>query len=178
MAYVGEWGTFIHIPKTGGMAMRKALERAYGPGEEVGYGHGIPTSRPNAWALVRKPAPYLRSLWAWGLRYKWQPYGREIWREVLDNELAWASWLTWEVFVETVCTRRPGLVGRVFEYYYRPDIRYFQLENLGELYDYLGRELVMTYENVNSLTDKARMTPAQAALIEKTEGAYLEKYYK
>lgn len=178
MAWVGEWGTFIHIPKCAGSSMRHALRERYGGGEEVGYGHGFPDEYEDAWCLVKHPAHYLRSIWAWRTRYNWKVWGDEQtpWKEIVEL-LSYGTGMPWLEFVVETCFHHPGVVGEIYGLYEKPGVEFYQLEYIHELYDRLGVCLDLPLLNSNGLSAVTPLLQEMVGMIEAAEGEVMEKYY-
>ena len=121
---------FLHVPKTGGMWVKKVLaksglkiEEALGPGS-----HNLPRayrSCANRFCFVRRPMEWYWSIWR-GLQSGW-PDKREI--AALHRERSWspirmltylAGERTFPEFCDTLLKDQPGFVSRMFEWYIGP----------------------------------------------------------
>ena len=90
---------YLHIPKTGGISLSKALKASCPKWEHIGDGkyqaHEVPDGLldENFWCIIRKPAHFAHSLWHHRSkkRFNWQPNNLEqtckssIYNEFMDN---------------------------------------------------------------------------------------------
>lgn len=158
MAYVGSWGTFIHIPKCGGLDIRARLDRhfqsakhpdypdrEYIEREEIDLFHTVPGNirefPPPYFAIVRHPVTYLRSLYCYMVRKNWRVNEFNFvpnWPAIVGLVKPYAR-DDWDEFVEVITKDNPGVVSAIFRMYWHPTIiRYYKLENIEELYADLG----------------------------------------
>ena len=167
MAFRGPWGTFVHIPKCGGVAMRKHLILKFKVnGEEIGMMHGIPDDLTGAWTIVRHPANWLLSYYTYLFENRWR------WADLPEQIAGWLSFadgLWWPQYVEAVCTEQPGVVGKVFDLYCKPGMQVFQLEKIDLIFD---EPIPVIHETDN----KPLMTDAHWDMICKAEAETLRKY--
>lgn len=136
-----DW-SFIHVPKCGGMAIRK-----FATGAEIGaylplgnqaaiYSplHRMPLRRPSGrvCAVVRHPAAWLRSYWLDQAPHKinTKRYLHKFWADDVNE------------FVCNVCNHIPGYVGRLYSAHIRyDDVKVFRLEDgLEKVLKWLGVE--------------------------------------
>jgi hypothetical protein len=140
MAAIGPWGTFIHIPKTGGQWVSKVLHQL-DPGYRSGYGHDLPDdwTKPPIWTVVREPASWLGSIWAHRVRESWHMYPHKVpWQRFCQMTELLSS-KDFEQFVENVTTKVPGILTWMLKAYIPPPVRtirfgeetYHFLESLG-----------------------------------------------
>lgn len=141
MAYSGPWGTFIHIPKTGGTYTRSILS----PGKRVGENgltHGLPAkwNRPPYWANIRKPTEWWRSVWGHVMTQGKTTYPNDIpWKYFLD--IIRPHLKGEKSFHEdsmAVMEANPGLITWFFNSYKAPNIQFvpmrfmdLRLKNMG-----------------------------------------------
>lgn len=144
MAYVGEWGTFIHIPKTGGKWLRWNLANGMGKGTESGPYHGLPLElNKNTFTLVRTPSTWYRSVW-WHLH-------RDDWRQAKTDSPVW-NYLTrmlvecksssFSEFIVNVYATYPGVYSWVAESLAPPGVRRILLNDASA---WMRTELAIAY---------------------------------
>jgi hypothetical protein len=138
VAYVGEWGCFIHIPKTSGVWVKTVIKTDSDPGSHDGITHGLPTDwtkHGRYWAVVRDPADYLASCWAHLWRNGWETYPRRVpWQTFVELIREYKS-EDFDEFIEKIAVHRPGIVNWFFMVHTPPPVvavRYGE-----ELYQYL-----------------------------------------
>ena len=131
MMLKGDTWTFIHIPKCGGMTLRKYLE-----GVEMGYKmplgvsscavrsplHRITSARPRGrvFSVVRHPAAWLRSYWLDQSpeRVGEKRFLHQYWSDDLNE------------FVANVCKGRSGYVTKLYRAHLKfHSIKVFKLED-------------------------------------------------
>jgi len=126
MALVGEHGTFIHIPKCGGMSQRMRLD-----GEESGTIHGIPLEIEHpVFALVRHPVYWYRSVWAYLEQFDWvlTETSPPMWYFLRGCLLPYRS--PWGRFVDLVTTEKEGFYGEILRLCYEfPWVEFRRLED-------------------------------------------------
>lgn len=130
MAYRGVWGTFYHIPKCGGVALRSFLRSHYhDPGTEIGNRHTLPQEDhdlTNAWTVVRHPAEWLLSYYAYVADHDWQ------WDDCpseISDLFRFAEGMFWPMWVNAVA----GLAGKVYGLYCLPGMKVRRLEEIDKL---------------------------------------------
>ena len=172
----GDNWNFIHIPKCGGMALRRHLS-GYEFGEFMPLGsacavrsvlHRIPRKRPSGrvCAVVRHPAAWLRSYWLdqHPRRVNANRYLHQYWSDDLNE------------FVENVCIDDPGYVSKLYSAHIRyHDVKVFRLED--------GLDLVLKWagaqgevEIVNGSLSPAYLSAESSALVTRTEAAALHRF--
>ena len=142
MAYIGDWGCFIHIPKTGGVWVKTVLKAKDGkPGRYDGITHGLPVkwfNYTNIFTCVRDPAEYLASVWAHLWRNGWDTYPRRVpWQTFVELIKDYQS-EDFDEFIENVTTHRVGIVNWFFTVYTPPPV--VAIKTGDDTYKYL-REL-------------------------------------
>ena len=143
MSCVGkQWGSFIHIPKTGGFWVRQVLktldkERTQ---FEDGVAHGLPEHWDRYapyWTVVRDPADWLRSAYADRVSKSWERYQKDVpWKSfcLMIHPYRTVDDFPW--FVEKVTTNLAGIVGWVFDSYTPPAVDEIYVTG-GSIYDKL-----------------------------------------
>ena len=126
MAYVGDWGCFIHIPKTGGVWVKTVLKEKGGkPGKYDGITHGMPVHwdrYDRIFACVRDPADYLASVWAHLWRNGWDSYPRRVPWQTLVELIRVYQTEDFDEFVENITTFRRGIVHWFFTVHTPPPV--------------------------------------------------------
>ena len=127
MAYIGQWGQFIHIPKCGGLSMRTYLNERYNIGREQNAMHGMPDKIDNAWTIIRDPRDWLPSFYAY--------YSASFWHwpdlpPYIAGLFDHAAGRWWPEFVQLVTALSPGIVGKVYDYYCANGVRVYKLEEI------------------------------------------------
>lgn len=112
---------FFHIPKTGGIWVRKAIENAGIPTVEVGEGTGAAHQHNHYWqvdragkftfAFVRHPLTWYPSFWSYRMLTGWQ---------TMDRADLFMS-LSFEKFVWNALRYAPGHVSWRYEQYVGPE---------------------------------------------------------
>lgn len=130
MAYSGVWGCYIHIPKTGGMWVKKVLGQM-GPSYADGSSHGLPEdwTHDRMFCTVRHPAKWLASVWWHRITHKWADYkGHVPWHYfcMLMKEYETKDF---PEFVENVTTNLPGLIGWFWGTHIAPPVMVVRLED-------------------------------------------------
>jgi hypothetical protein len=153
----------IHIPKTAGNWVRKALQRVTGPwkvvegpfGFEDKSAHGFPGkwNYPIVFAVVRHPATWLRSAWGNRILEKGRPYPEAVpWQTfctitdpyLVDN---------FEKYVMNLCEYRPGVITWLFSAYTPPPVQVYRLgPELNNFIDDLGGDLTELPRNVGEVS--------------------------
>ena len=132
MTYSGEWGTFIHIPKTGGNWVIALLKNKFGPGQNNGEGHGLPIhwDRKPVFTLWRSPAEWLRSAWGHRNGNNWKVYNHA--------QIPWATFINittpyrdddFNKFALNLWKHEPGIVTWFFKAYAPPAVHVAWLEH-------------------------------------------------
>lgn len=124
MAAIGPWGTFIHIPKTGGQWASKVLHQL-DPGTRSGFGHDLPDNwdKEPIWTIIREPASWLGSAWAHRVRENWHMYPHKIpWQHFCKMTEMMAT-NDFEIFVDRVTTETPGLITWFYRCYTPPIVQ-------------------------------------------------------
>ena len=176
MALNGPWGTFIHIPKTGGISLRYALRTIYQTaGEEAGFTHSVPPTYDKAFAVVRHPVAWLRSYYTYRVKFGWMPKwdAPPCWNAIMGMTY-FADRLPWDEWVKAICTQKPGLVGLVYALYDVPRVTFYRLENITELFNDLGIKVFLPQLNVGE--NKPDVTDEQRLMMCEAEKATLERY--
>lgn len=167
MAFVGKWGCFIHIPKTGGVWVKTVVKTGSDPGKYDGITHGLPTEwtkHDRVWAIVRDPADWLASTWAHLWRNGWDTYPRRVpWQTYCDLIQEYKT-EDFDEFIDKITTFRPGIVHWLFTVHTPPPVvavrfgedTYKYLESMGYTPHEIGPR--NTGHNVPELTvDLRRM---------------------
>ena len=166
MAYEGDWGTFVHIPKCGGQFFRRILYLHIGKGEEVGDYHGLPWDIKDGFTVVRHPVMWLRSLWTYRSNSGWettQPK-KPNWPIILGLT-QWAKGLTWSEFVEALYEQGSDIVSTVFGMYRHPNVRIYKLEQLDKLMDDLNLSNTIAVDH-NETLNKPPLKPDEVRMLE------------
>lgn len=131
MAYSGPWGTFIHVPKTGGTYVNKALS-SIEPSRKNGLGHGWPTNwrLDPFWMNIREPIAWWNSFWRHRIAQNFHDYPHSIPWQALINIV--------EPYLggdhETVCKRiidaEPGIIEWYFNAYRLPRVQVVKMEEM------------------------------------------------
>jgi hypothetical protein len=178
VAYMGNWGCFIYIPKTGGVWVKHVLKMTSPPGKPSGGTHGLP-KRWNAnptWAIVRDPGDWLASAWAWRIKYDWQPYSNDCpWKDfcALTDQFRTEDWDEWFWNIQKY---RPGIVSWFFHVYTPPPVETYTLGK--DAYKFL-RSLGYNPDDVppaNVGEGVPELTIAQRNDIRKTEKYSYERW--
>lgn len=172
--YVGEYGTYVHIPKCAGMAVKRALTSAYPAGQSVGHTHGYTGDIRNGFATIRHPAWWLRSYWSYRVYFKWvqQTNAPPYWPAIMAL-LSIGDGLDWPDFVSVICNHAPGVVGRVYGLYRHPQIKFLRLE-YDDLIEHLDRRIEL--DRVHETPNKPVIEPWQWALICDAESEFIDEY--
>lgn len=146
MSFCGDWGCFIHIPKTGGQWMRRLLSSTYGRGGTAGTAtHGLPlkTKHPNErwFTVIRNPAYWMRSYWghrSWedhvlsqGKPYTLRRNDSLVWNNLVALTLRYMN-EDFNTFAQDVCIHLPGLTDWFFGYFMAPGVDIVFLEKVNE----------------------------------------------
>jgi hypothetical protein len=176
MAHTGKWGTYVHIPKCAGFSIRSALRDHFGSGKECGDIHGYSYDITDGWTVIRHPAAWLRSFWAYRNNSGWDidPNAPLYWTPILAMT-QWLKGTTWPGFVRAVTVTKPGLVGRIYGMYEHPNISVFLLEDMEPLWSFLGGKFSLPQIHVT--LNKPKITKEQRYTIEKAEPHVMSRYY-
>ena len=138
MPVSGPWGTFIHIPKTGGTFVTQCLLKIHARdgGDRKGT-HQLPTyyRHHDLWTSVREPCEWMASVWAHRDRQAWKRYGQATPWEIICDILADYQDGKWDRFIKTIMEERPGIVGWFYGIYTPPGVKAYKLGP--ELYMFL-----------------------------------------
>lgn len=165
MAYSGDWGTFIHIPKTGGNWVSRVLKSGYGPGRNNGDGHGLPLdwSRQPVFTFFRNPADWLMSAWGHRQSNGWElyPHTAVMWAHFLNltNEYRTNDFTEFAVAVER---DYPGIVEWFFKSHAPPGVYVYWLHDPWFLEE-IGCDITIEPANVNHTLPE--MSPEARAVI-------------
>ena len=142
MAWVGDWGTFVHIPKCGGFGMRRFLSATLGQGHDDPPYHGLPETIENGFTLVRHPVSWLRSIYTYRKNSNWHIRRDERNRinhvnnwPVIMGLTQWMKGLTWGEMVDRLDY---DIVSCVYGMYRHPSVKVYQLERVEDLLIDLG----------------------------------------
>jgi len=92
--------------------------------------------------------------------------------------LDWGRGLEWDRFCALAVNEHTGIVGRVYDLYFRESVKVFTLENIWELYEWLERPLQLENLNANGVSVVTQMTWEQVKAIERAEVSIMERFYK
>ena len=162
MAYVGDWGCYIHIPHTSGSWTRRVLSQK--EGKRSGTTHSLPTvwAHPRYFTIVRDPADWLRSMFCNRRQSRWQEHGDDCPYKDFTRILIPYRTNDFEEFVDSVCTKLPGVVGWLYGCYTPPQVEIVrmgdeQVKYLKKLGFHPERQApVNVTGNKPELTDKMR----------------------
>ena len=172
MAYKGDWGTFVHIPKCGGFGFRKFLDEQMGKGEEDGHYHGLPPTVEDGFMLVRHPVSWLRSIWAYRNNNDWKyNYNSPQYWNVIMGLTQWAEGLSWADFIDGL---DHDIVSTIYGMYRHPNVKVYKLEEVHQLlFDLeIDENLPVTHET----PDKPDMTVVQRMVLERVCGRSMVDY--
>jgi hypothetical protein len=144
MPFVGPWGTFIHIPKTGGQWMRHVLRSNFdlekNSYRNVKYTHTLPEDKAEGtwWTVVRHPAEWLRSFWAHRYHecyavghFQLRPIDSSAWNTFNVRTVGLLDW-DFERFARRMATKEPGLISWFFFYFLAPRVQAIRLEDVDD----------------------------------------------
>jgi hypothetical protein len=168
MPYIGTWGTFYHIPKCGGIAMRYYLKNKFRAGTDFGNRHTMPDPEhmDNPWTIVRHPAEWLLSYYSYIESHEWH------WPErppVIDDIFRDYDGMFWPMWVKSVTEQMPGVVGRVYGMYTLPGVKVYRMEEIDSIF---GEEI--SEKNITEI--KPVMTLDHWQMICKAERETLDRY--
>lgn len=172
MAYVGEWGTFIHIPRTGGKWLRWNLVNGMGKGRESGPYHGLPEKldENRMFTLVRPAHIWYRSIWGYMMRMEWREGGTEspLWNYLTQMTVRCKSDVFQE-FIFNMMADYPGMYTWMVESLAPPGVVRVDLRNATQyLHETVGLKYVDTtpQDVTRGLPD---ISPETKKLIESME---------
>lgn len=164
MAYVGKWGTFVHIPKCAGLAIRHHLDTHLYTGEEIGDLHGMPLEIKHGFAVVRHPIAWLRSFWAYRTNEDWALKSAYDYNwPIIVSMTQWAAGLSWDEFCRALFAYGLDIPAYVFGMYRHPNVRLYQLEYIGDLFGELS--IPHDFTKIHETVDKPEVAPAQVELL-------------
>jgi len=146
VAWVGPWGTFVHIPKCGGQGLRSYLSEQMGGGYDEPPQHGVPPFiKTPAFTVVRHPISWLRSYFAYRNMHGWEVLKRadgtinhvNYWPAIFGLT-QWAAGMTWGEFVNGLLDQGVDIVSTIYGMYRHPAVKIYQLEHIDVLLDDLG----------------------------------------
>jgi hypothetical protein len=136
-------------------------------GYEVNGQHDMPdVIDENTWTMVRHPAKWLLSYYAYVYDNQWRWEERP---DIIAELYTSADGLFWPQWIDWVCKIRPYSVGQIYDYFCQPKMQVFQLEKIDKIFD----ERV-PYIHVQE--NKPMMTLEQWYMICEAEKDTLEKY--
>lgn len=183
MAYYGPWGTFIHIPKTGGLWV-KAMLKQLNPGGSTTFSHDL----PDKWhitpifTILREPAEWLASVWAHRMREKFLPYPVRVpWQYFCQLTDQYTS-KDFNVWLERITTNVPGLVTWFFDIHSPPTAMVFP--NI----DHFNSYIIDRFPNIrlsderinfghNSPAYNGTITEEQRELVILSEAELYDRWY-
>ena len=191
MAYVGPWGTFIHIPKTGGQWVRRVL-RASITGTEDGGVHALPhentPDKQFCFTFVRDPAYWLRSYWGHrmgdavpGEPFRFTTNNGNLWNDL--NRFTFPHMSEhFETFARNIALHLPGIVGWFYHYYTAPDVRWYHSEDAAQWLDVIYPPCVpASHDPLNTYETRMKKKPPSISdvlyrIIYKAEYDTYKKY--
>lgn len=186
---------FLHVPKTGGVWVTAALERAGIPCERLARPSALMAAEHAAlaqtadyadrftFAFVRHPLPWWRSLWAHRMRTGWHP------EHEIDSR---ARSQDFREFVSLVVERLPGHLNERFcRYVGPPDAEIDFVGRYESLADDLVRALQLAGEDFDEVRIRAqprlnandyvafpaRFDPELAERLAESERAIIDRFY-
>lgn len=169
MAYVGPWGCFVHVPKTGGQWVRTVLRTTIRNGNEDGPSHSFPKEfdmRGNVFSFVRRPDTWYRSFWGHRIRdsfvsdqpghFRANTNDSEAWNTLLYITLPYMS-TNFDEFVDNVTTHIPGIYTWFIGFYYSPVVNMMPFEY--QAYSYLHQLGAKPFEVAAVNQGISRMEP-------------------
>jgi len=189
MARVGRYGTFLHIPKTGGQFLRNVLAAVDSARWESGPYHGYPDewdwSKP-IFTTLRHPAYWLRSMWGHLARDGWYEKNGAA---VTDSPL-WNNWTrmvvpyrsdTFEGFISNLYPQHAGIVTWYHGLYIPPGVQVLKLHSLREQVIELVPETEKYYDKVyynhpNNRNQGSNLEPIDDRMVDYIEVMELEYF--
>jgi len=170
MALVGQWGefgeAFWHIPKCAGVSVRNWLLTHHPESlwVEVNGMHGKTKEPEKAFTVLRHPADWLMSFYAYYRQWDWE---WDALPDIVEEQFEFAKGLGWLDFVDSVLDNNPGAVTKVFEYYCEPGVKVFLIEELDHHFPGIKWEHYTNYD--------LSWPPAYKKRFVETEASYLRK---
>jgi len=188
MAWIAEFGSFIHIPKTSGNWVVRVLRQLGHINVKGPWGftspsvHGYPDrwDYPVIFAVVRNPADWLRSAWWSRVDDKWKPYPESVPWSAFCSMVKPYETDNFEEFAEDVMNNFPGIVGWMFDVYTPPPV---QVVRMGEETTQFLRDLGCDPDleppaNVSATHDMEIQPAIRRAIYEVEYSAYVKYGFK
>lgn len=184
MPYYGTWGTFIHIPKTGGTFVREVL-RCMGTREsnkninQNQRVHDLPIywRDGEVWTSVREPCEWLASVWAHRVRTNWERYPHLVpWHYLMDIFTEYET-DKWEEFCENITRDMPGIIGWFYGIYTPPMVKSYILgPDLYQKLREIGGDPDIEETKRNKGKNVPIVTDEQRMMVYNAEGECYERY--
>ena len=146
--------------------MRKYLATKYKIEDlRLGHMHDLPDEIHNAWTIIRHPASWLPSYFAYLSENNWRWEDRT---DAMFDLLGFADGLFWPAFVEAVCSR-PGVIGQVYDSFCVEGVKVYKLEHIDEIFN-------EPIPRLHPTENKPLFTLAQWEMICESEADTLERY--
>lgn len=169
MIFRGPWGTYMHIPKCGGNAVKIHLKNLYGVVVEEEYPTDIiPHSEyENRWCVVRNPLDWLRSFWKYTMRHG------NGWPTIPEQVRCLMPGHGGRNFPDFIRQTKENTVGSVFGVYCVPGVEVFRLEDLRPILARLGN---MDMEYIHVSENKPEIEPWMYEWVYNLEKDTYRKY--